>query len=445
MSAASRQNHRPYPRGSAFGTVPVLFSLRNVQPKIFADTNSSTVAAPAAPGIQTPDPVMEALQSKPSATLDSKVTTGIPAPRTNETSNRIYNGAIGLLVLALVLLVIRNSQNASSRSLTKNETKASENAIEPTSKLIPIETNETAVAVSSNSSQVKEDRPFDVAPMHATLELGSNSNEGMESHLEAIELGAPLDLAKPSSEIASVTLPKLLMEEKGMTSLTKSMDEPTQLASKPPIQPMLLDASQSKPSNAKPSATNSNSSAVALPNSSSSQTFGTSLVDTGEQLPIDLLIELHNKNNSNASSMSVANAPKAAPVSYPTYVPESAMQGSPMLSTSGTAQMLTGQTYPPMAPDYKPMTVPAYERNAVANTMRGNMDAAPGFVRQPSSKPSMHPNGQTILDGSNRYQGTPIQKPDATGTKLPYSPYLAPFQPNSANPNNNSMGYPPSN
>jgi hypothetical protein len=105
--------------------------------------------------------------------------------------------------------------------------------------------------------------------------------------------------------------------------------------------------------------------------------------------------------------------------------------------------MLMGQPYPPISPEYKPVTVPAYERNAEVNNMRGSTDPSTGFVRQPSTKASMHPAGQIISNGSNRYQGAPIQQPDGSTTKQPYMPYVAPTQPLPSNLNGNSMGYPP--
>ena len=452
MSAASSQSNRPYPRGSGFGSVPVLFALRNVQPKIFAGTNSSTNSTSAIAGAPTNANQPQPSLTTPIAATESQAASASQGRSSSTIVNRVYNGAIGLLVLALVFLVIRNSQNSGSNSVAKHDAKPTlENNPEPLSIIMPSDTSLTSVEPKNVSISVQAPSPAEDLSQHAAMDHDSVSNEEEEFQVGTIELGSPAP--EPSSEIASVPLPKLLSEEKGISLTSKSNHESeVQFASKPPIQPMLIEVSQgnaTSPSNTREIPANNNATGGMVPKATASQAPVDNLVDTGVTLPIDLLIELHQKNNVNPSSVNSLNNTKTSTVSYPTYVPEAAMQGNPnmqgnpMLTGTASSQMLTGQPYPPISPEYKPMTVPAYERNAEVNNMRGNTEPSTGFVRQPGTKTSMHPAGQIITNGSNRYQGTPIQQPDASTTKQPYTPYVAPTQPIPSNLSGNSTGYPP--
>jgi len=456
MSAASNQSNHPNPRGSGFGSVPVLFALRNVQPKIFAGTNSPATSienvTTGLGDIPTTAKQPEVVLPTPIAAIESKAATAGQVRSINTTVNRVYNGAIALLVLALVFLVIRNSQNSGSKSFAKNDAKPTpENILEPLSETMPSDTSFTSVGAKNVSGQEQDPSLSEEPSQHASTDHDPVSNEVEEFQVGAIELGSPAP--EPSSEIVSAPLPNLLMEEKGISLKSKSNNESgVQLASKPPIQPMLLEVSQgnpTSPSNAREIPARKNATGGAIPKAAASQSPVNNLVDTGVTLPIDLLIELHQKNSGNASSTNGLNSAKASTVSYPTYVPEAAMQsnasmqGNPMLTGSASSQMLTGQPYPPISPDYKPVTVPAYERNAEVNNMLGNNEASSGLLRQPSAKSSMHPAGQIIANGSNRYQVAPIQQPDASTTKQPYTPYVAPTQPIPPNLSGNSSGYPP--
>ncbi len=464
MSAATSQSNHPYPRGSGFGSVPVLFALRNVQPKILAGTNSpATSIASAATALADASSTIakhpQAPSATPSSAIESKAASASQARSSSSTINRVYNGAIGLLVLALVLLVIRNSQNSGSPSVAKNEPKSTfENMREPLNNIQPTDTSIASTVAKNVASPEQDLIPSDKLLQQTSLDHDSVSEEEEEFQVGSIELGSPApDL---SSELASVPLPKLLTEEKGISLTSNSNQESgLQFASKPPIQPMLLDGPQgnaaTSPVNGRDVSASSNTTSNAVPKAAPPQAPVNNLVDTGVTLPIDLLIELHQKNSGNTSSTNSLNNAKASTVSYPTYVPEASMQGypnmqgnsnlqnNPMFTGAASSQMLTGQPYPPISPEYKPVTVPAYERNAEVNNMRGSTDPSTGFVRQPSAKASMHPAGQIISNGSNRYQGAPIQQPDASTTKQPYMPYVAPTQPLPSNLGGNSTGYPP--
>lgn len=458
MSAATSQSNHPSPRGSGFGSVPVLFALRNVQPKIFAGTNSSATSTTALADIPTTAKQPQSPSATPIAAIESKAASASQTRSSSTTVNRVYNGAIGLLGLALVFLVIRNSQNSGSHSLAKYEAKPTlENIREPLSNIQPSDTSLTSAVSKNVFSPEQDSSPSEKLSQHAAMDHDPVSNEVEEFQVGSIELGSPAP--ELASEIVSVPLPKLLTEETGISLTSKSKSESeVQFASKPPIQPVLLEVSQgnaNSPSNARDVPASNNATVGMNPKVTASQAPVNNLVDTGVTLPIDLLIELHQKNSGNASSVNGLNSAKASTVSYPTYTPEASMQGypsvqgnasmqgNPMLTGTASSQMLTGQPYPPISPDYKSVMVPAYERNAEVNNMRGNLEAASGLVRQPSAKSSMHPAGQIIANGSNRYQGAPILQPDASTTKQPYTPYVAPTQPIPSNLSGNSTGYPP--
>ena len=450
MSAATSQSNHPYPRGSSFGSVPVLFALRNVQPKILAGTNSP--ADSIASATKALADASSTIAKQPQASSASQARTS------SSTINRVYNGAIGLLVLALALLVIRNSQNSGSTPVAKNEPKPTlENIREPLNNIQPTDISITSTVAKNVASSEQDLISSEKLSQQASLDQDSVSEEEEEFQVGSIELGSPAP--EPSSELASVPLPNLLTEEKGMSLNSNSnQDSGLQLASKPPIQPMLLAGSQdnaTSPANGRDVSVSSNTTVSTVPKAAPSQAPVNNLVDTGVTLPIDLLIELHQKNNGNTSSTTSLNNAKASTVSYPTYVLEAAMQGypnmqgnanmqsNPSFTGAASSQMLTGQPYPPISPEYKPVTVPAYERNAEVNNMRGSTDPSTGIVRQPNTKASMHPAGQIISNGSNRYQGAPIQQPDGSTAKQPYMPYVAPTQPLPSNSSGNSMGYPP--
>lgn len=463
MSAATSQSNQPYPRGSGFGTVPVLFALRNVQPKILAGTNSlgTSIASAATALADAPSTIAkqpQASSATPSPAIESKVASANQARPSSSTINRVYNGAIGLLVLALVLLVIRNSQNSGSQSVAKNEPKSTlENMPEPLNNIQPSETSIASTVAKNIASPEQDLIPSEKLLQQTSLEQDSVSDEVEEFQVGSIELGSPAP--EPSSDLASVPLPNLLTDEKEI-NLTSNPNEEfgVQLAAKPPIQPILLNASKgnaTSPANDRDVSATGNATGSNIPKAAPTQAPVNNLVDTGVTLPIDLLIELHQKNSGNASSTNSLNNARASTVSYPTYVPEAPMQGypnmegnnnlqtNPMLTGAASSQVLTGQPYPPISPEYKPVTVPAYERNAEVNNMRGSTETSTGLVRQPSTKASMHPAGQIISNGSNRYQGAPLQQPDGSTTKQPYMPYVAPAQALPSNLSGNSTGYPP--
>ena len=111
MSNSYMQQNSPTPRGQGVGSVPVLFSLRNVQPNIvsgIANSNNKTsnTAKP-------PDPESAMVSADPATGIPSAILKPVHPTSKN---NRPFNVVIALLILALCLLVIRNSQGTKPSS-----------------------------------------------------------------------------------------------------------------------------------------------------------------------------------------------------------------------------------------------------------------------------------------------------------------------------------------
>ena len=121
MNESNRQKATTQPQRPVAGSVPVLFSVRNVQPRIVgAITQPNPSVGPVsdvAPTSLASDATTPALATSVSSPTKTRV------PSTN---SRVYNTGVGLLVVALCLLVIRNTQGSKSDS---KETIASNTAI----------------------------------------------------------------------------------------------------------------------------------------------------------------------------------------------------------------------------------------------------------------------------------------------------------------------------
>ena len=105
MSESVRQARKP--QGKIGGSVPVLFSLRNVQPSIVAGTSKSKTTTNSDAIVATiPTPQVASASTSPIASAK-------PAPASK--SNRSYNIVVGLLIFAVCLIVIKNTQKNSSK------------------------------------------------------------------------------------------------------------------------------------------------------------------------------------------------------------------------------------------------------------------------------------------------------------------------------------------
>ncbi|MFY8199409.1 MAG: hypothetical protein ACOVLE_01970, partial [Pirellula staleyi] len=118
MSEVHEQHQNLHPRGSGTGSVPVLFSLRNVQPAIVSGTTIKTQVDQSLPKTHSSNAAVVP------AIIPAVVLTNDAEP--SKIRNRMVNGAILVLVLLLVALAFSNLQGRNNnKSLTKESDKAS--------------------------------------------------------------------------------------------------------------------------------------------------------------------------------------------------------------------------------------------------------------------------------------------------------------------------------
>lgn len=181
MSENQKQMQNPYPRGIGTGAVPVLFSLRNVQPSLVkanAPSDQETGVQPQQSAV-TPS-ISEALPSVPQK---------IPSTKSNRFGNRVYNGVVTILVAMVCVLVIRNSRNWQNGS-AKPTTLAN----------APVEqTPKSALEVPKLASQTVT--PSTVISSHATSNSVTASNttsNGLAQNVVAPSMAAPSEGALQS-------------------------------------------------------------------------------------------------------------------------------------------------------------------------------------------------------------------------------------------------------
>ncbi|MFN7625613.1 MAG: hypothetical protein ACK5PZ_02210 [Pirellula sp.] len=121
----ARTMHRPYPPGQGAASVPVLFTLPNVQPAIAAaSVKPEGVARTASPATE-----LEGASSTPNGSMNTQVGPAVgsvnPAsasaygkkmPGTGTKVGHVTNALIGVLLLAVVSLTIRNFAPTTSKS-----------------------------------------------------------------------------------------------------------------------------------------------------------------------------------------------------------------------------------------------------------------------------------------------------------------------------------------
>ena len=376
MSESNMQSKNPYPQGVGIGSVPVLFSLRNVQPKIvggIANSNTKTSSA-----TQTDKPE--------STTSPISSTTGLPAESAKSApsiskNNRPYNIVVGLLILAVCLLVIRNSQGVKSSS--KSEMAYSSNLINPP--------ESKPVANSPNSSELFPDS-LSVEKSNAVQE---RPVEG-QLLIEAKPFLFPPLLPSSNSETQSETNPSTGNPRTGSVDPRTGNVDPRTGS---------VDVSKA-----------ASQSEISLPRAVLPE-----IVDTAApSMTTRELINLH--------ELGKQFSPQSTSVSGP-ILRGNAAQGvqantvsnvvPAVVGRSSSTPVMSGLPYPPPPKENPALAIHADEKNpldsrqGVAGPMQDSM-----LIRQPS----------------NRYPYTPQQ----STTPIPYTP-IAPIQ------NGNSVGYPPGN
>ena len=237
MSGPDKQMKNPRPQGTSGNAVPVLFSLRNVQPSIVVNSTSSKRIATSEPSVAMSPPATTVTPPAPTAIAPSAVPKPSPAAR----SNRSYNIVVGLLVIAICLIVVRNSSknNASQKgAIASNpdkaptlDSKTATSNVTTNGTLSPVKPNDTVALElnppplgiptlpKTNSSftqtEPKLDKPAVDFPADfmSLKEVNAYEQRGSET-LSLAQPQAPLPVllssAKPESSVPSIpNLPKL--------------------------------------------------------------------------------------------------------------------------------------------------------------------------------------------------------------------------------------------
>lgn len=472
MTESNRQHRSAQPHRPGTGSVPVLFSLRNVQPNIvggIANTARSAFATTSGPA----EKLIAKVESTP-------VVTPVPAPAipaaqlvpkpAAANSNRSYNVVVGVLVIALCLLVIRNTNSRNGAGAIASNPGASQSGLKPESNS-PATPPPIANLGAANTSALAKVDPFPPLPNLEPPTLPSAPLAEQKTSVDKpLELGivatpvqvpstisvASIDLNEPSSPNDTSKDPISLqgtVAENG--ALGRGTLEQNIVQAKPSLLPPSSKPETSATSNPSLSfpdtrvAMNSlppNSSLPAGNSLNSSMTAGTTtaarpgegastIVDSvSPTLTTRELIDLRNRSNQipTTNSFDGQSLPKpsvepsfrATPISY---VPVNAgntppnnltpYQPIPNSNTPSVYQplssdnTLSGRSYPPMPQENPAVRVPLYEQSSSGAAQQSQM------IRQPAA------------NNSNRY-------PPTVTPQVPYTP-VAPQQ------GGTSFGYPP--
>ncbi len=420
MSEVHEQHQNLHPRGSGSGTgsVPVLFSLRNVQPAIVSGTTIKTQVDQSLPKTQASDV----------AVVPAVVLTNDAEP--SKIRNQMVNGAILVLVLLLMALAYSNLQGRNNdKSLTKEPNKAS---------------SPDKIAADPRGGTFQPIRFQSIEPLDIgvpPIPLSSNSDP-------KLELIGTSPIESTSETDASLTDVSIAASNDLIDSSDSNTWSATVEATRAPSGPFLLAASGATGISANPSVhspVEKGSPREILqsfpPSENKSASFASpapdAIVDTGVKPTTRQLIDAYITKQAPANS-AFAIVP-AKPVSNKTIANDSVANdsvasgpskgGTPYaplgneLSLTNTSSV-ADQTAQSKAKEYQPLY--PYEQNAINHNSTG----FPVMSTEPQSQAIRQPT----LNGSNRYQGQPTQQPA-------YAPYqsMAPAQ------GANSVGYPPSN
>lgn len=477
MTESNRQQRSAQPHRPGTGSVPVLFSLRNVQPNIVGGIANAAKTS-ATPNGQAEKSIAK-IESPPAAAPAAAAAQ--PAPKTAANSNRSFNVVVGLLVIALCLLVIRNTQNSKSganATLASNSSSTTQTALKTEANSLGTPPAIANTSLGNTTNALAKVDPFPPLPnlQPPTLQLA----EQKKPDTKPIELGgfgtpnqvpssdsmASLDLNDPLLPVdntkdpislrgtTTATVPDgLTSTEQNVVQAKPSLLLPSTKQETLPTNPTLSFPEQriamnpAAPVNITPNQTNSTEPR----GSSDPKTTGESApMDTGSSLTTRELIDIRNRANPNPTASPLSGQPypnmsiepnlSVSPVSnvmtrgsgntlpnssnpyqpIPNNLPPSPYQPIQNNSTPSAYQpipsdstILSGRSYPPLPQENPSLKVPLYEQSA-------SSAAQSQMIRQPATNSA---------NSSNRY-------PAAVGTQVPYTP-VAPPQ------GGNPFGYPP--
>ncbi len=431
MSGSDRQIKNPRTHGAMGGAVPVLFTLRNVQPRIVGNTPHSATPAVTEPtkdsGSAQAAVVAPAIPIAVPVPPSSVATKTSPATR----SNRAYNILVGVLIIAICLIVIKNStKNNGQKSVIASKSEAAPAVVSKASNPVGPVVPSSGPAMGGDLAAIDSKPPALKIP---ALPAANSTLANTESKTEGAPLQFPenpLSLKEPNAFEQRATEPISLAPTQPPMPMLLSSPKPDTFAAQIPSLPKAdLQTNPSQPAaatrrNAEPQPTSyepyvspMDASPALATQAGASPILNTNspLLETKQLMEIKL-------RGSNVNAPNPANLAQPQPAPFgaagtatgPASVPATTVshgdQGAayvpnnfathPSMVESG---MLAGSAYPPPAKEYQPIAVRPYEQGAMSNL----------------ALPAANQNSQRIREPANISNRYP-QQPNA-GT-VPYTP-----------------------
>ncbi len=440
------QSHHPYPRGQGTASVPVLFTLRNVQPSIIAGMTERKEGPPTAT-----QSVVVPLAPVPVATSPKPIET----PRNTRSPFSLYNIVVLALIATVVGLAFQNS-----RGRREGTTGSVVRSSEPIS-----DGGQTAMVAPANAIATRSEPSSTIPNVPLLASKPNDPFPSIESMVGTSVVGTSVvGNSLPTSEFPRNTLPAPTFPPSDRT-----WDAGSTAAKPPATLPLLLSPSGRNDSNAIDSNTTDNSRVYAparleqnmgAPETASrgSGPYGTATSyeptagasSNNTNYPGNLVStdtpDIHSSVNEILSALNERRQAAARTVASTTGSPVSNL-GSPSSSIGSPAslgnmeannQAFTGQAYPPPQSSFQP--IPVSNRNPSINSNQtkpssyasvgqaalatsdpdgslgaaGNRYAQPRFIQQPSAPRPYAPIGAAIPN--------PNGIPPSTYTPIPYQP-----------------------
>ncbi len=449
MSESNRHPKKSYPNGLGIGSVPVLFTLRNVQPSIVSGiANSKTNATAIETHSSAVGVTSTNMPSSSSASVATAASKGASPTKvsTATNNNRSFNAAVALLLVALCLIVIRNMQgtkthskgtiasNGGQTNLTDAKSLAATSVAASKVEMVPQLTNKSsdlkpldlgqpsipALAIANPAAMPTQ--TLTTTTFHSEP-TGESTNEQSLTHAKPA-------LLEPSTQPTTSREVKPAAESLvhiSNTAESGAISLGPRLASNPALLPSSAATARTTQPGIEPSAVSMNG--FNMPNNlntlggpklgSDRENEVATIAETNEPaMATKDVIDLFQRFNKSATTNSNGSF----------HSPEPATQGVPAIAISNVAPrvessptavanppqtkpsaMLAGQSYPPTTKEYTPLTIPAYELDAVGSRQGAGSTPTSSMIRQPAS-------------GSNRYPAyKPISQPQS-GNSIGFPP-----------------------
>jgi hypothetical protein len=394
---ATRTVQRPNPVGHGSASVPVLFSLPNVQPAIAAAATGAAAQRPPEGKLRTEGPRrdferVDVAPPQPPASFEPSAILVSPAeglPNRNESwlnklSSQLTNITIIFLLIAVLSLTYRNLQQ-------------SEGGKSSSGSVSLVETESLAPASPSPASLAPA-----AIPAQATRELPDLTAEIAREKAPAIDEPKTAQVAMEAPEVEPRDL------EKGAIPLLlppAPLPSPTETADATLGKPNLDSAKPSGPyGTASPpfSLTSSKNLVASGPSvpSPAPRAEGRTRADTMEtdnpSLNTREIIRMRNGQRRFESGPSDPSLPRVESLSRPsgTRSPTAAIGGTPVM---------TGQSYPAIAPQYEPISLPTVLTPS-SRIIQPTSDAPQKFPQKqyvPLSPVLPNPNEASEFDDGN--------------------------------------------